>query len=904
MKQKFYTFALLAAFLFAANTISATEDIDNSATAPTVIVPDTIQMLTDVYACYMSHSSAVISDTQWDVTSAGDWFKYKISSVSGGTYNVVLSMATKGEDSKVNVSLYTTDGTLVDTTVTYGTYNNSWTSTIDYKYPINLVAGVEYIIKISLVDAGTNVKALSVSESTQSPDATLSALTVDGVEMDGFDAAVYAYEYAADAGTTQITLGAIANASTAVVADTGTVAVEEGDNSFDIVVTAEDGSQLTYTVNVSVAFSSSTDATLSSLSVDGETLSPTFDADTYEYTVIMNSIGASSATINAEANDPDAQGLTGVDDVVLSEGRNTFEVVVTSQAGTTETYTLYIITPIAVSSGDTLAMLSDIIYVPDDKTPRVSDAQINWFSAGEYVEYYIYSESTQSLFFTVNAANAAEGVSSLNVSTYTYGTEWTIDEANTDTITWNGTTEWGVDYAEDFFFNINLEANTPVVLRVYCVSNANKNSLANIYNFSFEEPFDVSLSAIQVDGVAIEGFDAEILSYDVELANGTTVVPVVTATATDETTTITVTQAGSVVDTATIVVESTTGRQGTYTVNFSVAPLDTTLSTITVDLVEIEGFESTTFSYDVQLPSGSTDVPVVDATATDITATITITQADSVVGTATVFVEADDGGTATYTINFTVEIDTTLSAVTVNGEALADFDPAVQTYNIELATGTTELPVVLATATDVDETTVTVTDVTELPGAATILVAATDGGEATYTINFTVAAIDTTLASITVNGEALDDFDPAVQIYNVALASGTTELPVVLATPTDVDETTVTVTNATEIPGAATILVETTDGGEATYTINFTISTSINTVKTEFELYPNPVSDVLNISSSVEVLKVQIYSITGAEVKSLSGNQTSVNVSDLTSGIYFVSVTTEEGAVIQKITIR
>jgi hypothetical protein len=160
------------------------------------------------------------------------------------------------------------------------------------------------------------------------------------------------------------------------------------------------------------------------------------------------------------------------------------------------------------------------------------------------------------------------------------------------------------------------------------------------------------------------------------------------------------------------------------------------------------------------------------------------------------------------------------------------------------------------------------------------------------------------LASITVNGEALDDFDPAVQIYNVALASGTTEIPVVLATATDVDETTVTVTNATEIGGTATILIEATDGGEATYTINFTISTSINTVKTEFELYPNPVSDVLNISSSVDVLKVQIYSITGAEVKNLSGNQTSVNVSDLTSGVYFISVTTEEGSNIQKITIK
>ena len=81
---------------------------------------------------------------------------------------------------------------------------------------------------------------------------------------------------------------------------------------------------------------------------------------------------------------------------------------------------------------------------------------------------------------------------------------------------------------------------------------------------------------------------------------------------------------------------------------------------------------------------------------------------------------------------------------------------------------------------------------------------------------------DATLKSITINGEALEEFEPTTTTYNVVLPTGTTEVPNVEATPT---AGTCTVTNATSLPGATTIEVTAKDGTTTqTYTINFTVA--------------------------------------------------------------------------------
>lgn len=63
-----------------------------------------------------------------------------------------------------------------------------------------------------------------------------------------------------------------------------------------------------------------------------------------------------------------------------------------------------------------------------------------------------------------------------------------------------------------------------------------------------------------------------------------------------------------------------------------------------------------------------------------------------------------------------------------------------------------------------------------------------------------------------------------------------------------------------------------------------------------FNMYPNPATDVLNISSNngSEIKEIKITDLTGKKIKSLS-NVTSINVSDLASGTYIIDVKTNEG---------
>lgn len=100
----------------------------------------------------------------------------------------------------------------------------------------------------------------------------------------------------------------------------------------------------------------------------------------------------------------------------------------------------------------------------------------------------------------------------------------------------------------------------------------------------------------------------------------------------------------------------------------------------------------------------------------------------------------------------------TLKSITINGEVLKGFDPATETYNVELPFGTTTVPTVAAVATSKKANAV-VTPATSIPGATTILVTAEDATTTkTYTINFTAAqtaSSEKELLNVTVGGKAV-----------------------------------------------------------------------------------------------------------------------------------------------------
>lgn len=172
----------------------------------------------------------------------------------------------------------------------------------------------------------------------------------------------------------------------------------------------------------------------------------------------------------------------------------------------------------------------------------------------------------------------------------------------------------------------------------------------------------------------------------------------------------------------------------------------------------------------------------------------------------------------------------TLSSITIDGEALEGFDPATETYNVELPFGTTTVPTVAAVATSKKATAV-VTPATAVPGATTIAVTAEDNTTTkTYTINFTTAAsasTDATLSTITIDGKAIAGFksDSMTYAYEVAYNYEAGKFPVVAAVAND-ESATIAYTQITAFPGKATILVTAQAGNILTYTIDITKATA------------------------------------------------------------------------------
>lgn len=77
------------------------------------------------------------------------------------------------------------------------------------------------------------------------------------------------------------------------------------------------------------------------------------------------------------------------------------------------------------------------------------------------------------------------------------------------------------------------------------------------------------------------------------------------------------------------------------------------------------------------------------------------------------------------------------------------------------------------------------------------------------------------------------------------------------------------------------------------------LSTKSNELTT-FSTYPNPVRNVLNISTDASLQKVEVYDILGKTVLSAKGDSKSIDVSSLNSGVYLLNITSENGVATKK----
>lgn len=219
--------------------------------------------------------------------------------------------------------------------------------------------GITLLGSYDTISAGSKSITLSIAKPavvvTKSSNNTLSTLSSTTANLN-FNANTTTYSVTVPSNTTTFDVNAVAQDSKATLSVTGNTNLKTGNNVVLIKVTAEDGTTKTYTINVTKE--ASTNNLLSSLTINGYDLDPTFDKDTTKYDVTINDTSVTELDISAVAEDSKSKvEIIGNED--LMEGRNIIKVMVTSESGETKTYSLIA----NITSGATTSEDSNITLI-------------------------------------------------------------------------------------------------------------------------------------------------------------------------------------------------------------------------------------------------------------------------------------------------------------------------------------------------------------------------------------------------------------------------------------------------------------------------------------------------------------------------------------------------------------
>ncbi|NDD13902.1 MAG: hypothetical protein EB072_14950, partial [Betaproteobacteria bacterium] len=359
---------------------------------------------------------------------------------------------------------------------------------------------------------------------------------------------------------------------------------------------------------------------------------------------------------------------------------------------------------------------------------------------------------------------------------------------------------------------------------------------------------DTSLSVFQVNGAdVVDGASVELPAYTTEVE--------VTAEPTDPDATVEIeggTELVSGENTLTVTVTAADKETTeTYTVTLVVAlGNDVTLATFQVNGEDVEDGGS------LDLPPLTTSVEVLVET-TDPDATFVVegnTDLKLGANTLTVTVTAADGSTTvtyTVTLNIPLNNDASLSTFQVNGVDVEDG------ATVDVEYGTTEVEVV-ATPTDANASVVVVggTDLKTGENSIVVTVTAQDGEtvvEYTVTVNVALNS-DTSLATFTLNGEAVNDGD----VFD--LEYGVTEVEVI-ALPTDPDATVEIEGGADLVSGENTVTVTVTAADGVTvseYVLTLNVAFNSDTSLASFQVNGEDVEDGAVIDLPAYTTEVEV----------------------------------------------
>ncbi|MBE5818334.1 MAG: cadherin-like beta sandwich domain-containing protein, partial [Clostridiales bacterium] len=606
-----------------------------------------------------------------------------------------------------------------------GEYNN-----------VVLTEGVakDVVIKVT-AQAGGEPKEYKVTVTRQKcTDNTLKGLTTDKGQLSpAFSSSVVDYTINVPYEIDKITLTPVANHATATLSsDYTNKALAVGNNTIEIIVKAQDGTEKKYTVTV-VRAEASTDATLKELGVSEGTLSPKFNSATEKYTVNVP-YKVSTITITAKVNHSKATMSNAHTNVALVAGEaKDIKITVTAESGATKTYT------VTVTRGlpSTDASLKKLDISSGKLAPAFDPTKL---------EYTVNVPFTTKTFTLTPVQNFAEAKLS-------------------------GT-----------YKNVTLKEGENK-LRVVVTAEDGKTKKEYVVNVIRAESEKINdLTSLEIEGIKLDKeFSSSVTEYSVTVPYTTGSITVKFAKAGNFSTVnvkspYKVTLVAGKVNDVVIEVKSQAGQAKKYVIHVTrtAAATDSTLEYITpFESKLIEEFDPAITEYTMKVSTRIENMDFNFEPANEFATAKIEGQNKLVLGENTfkITVTAQDGSKTVYTIVVTqVELpdDAKLSSLKVNGEEVKLSDD-VREYIFALPIGTKEALIEYVTSDEFATAVLegdTVLNEDGVDNIFNITVTAQDGTESVYTLQIYFRELETesTLIDLWDDRHSFE-FDPEVTEY-------------------------------------------------------------------------------------------------------------------------------------------